>query len=257
MTKKASAPTLDRHPVVSREKWLAARTRLLAKEKAFTQARERLATERRALPWVKVDKAYSFEGPSGRETLADLFAGRSQLIIYHFMFDPQKREACPGCSFWADSFNSVIVHLNQRDVTMLAASRAPLKKLDAFKARMGWSFKWVSCGESDFNYDYHVSFTEQEVKKGKAYHNYRENHKVGQRDCPGISVFYKDAEGSVFHTFSSYKRGIDMQNTAYQYLDLVPKGRDEANFEFPMMWLDYHDKYKASPRPPTASAAGR
>ena len=230
---------------MSREKWLAARTRLLVKEKAFTHARERLAAERRALPWVKVDKEYAFEGANGRETLADLFEGRSQLVIYHFMFDPREKEACHGCSFWADSFNGVIVHLNQRDVTMLAASRAPLKKLDAFKARMGWSFKWISCGDSDFNYDYQVSFTEQEVKAGKAFHNYRKNHPVGQWDCPGISVFYKDVEGSVFHTFSCYKRGIDMQNTAYQYLDLVPKGRDEAGLEFSMAWLDYHDKYQA------------
>lgn len=247
MAKKAFASALDRHPVVSREKWLAARTRLLAKEKAFTHARERLAAERRALPWVKVDKEYVFDGPNGRETLADLFAGRSQLVIYHFMFDPRHKEACHGCSFWADNFNGIIVHLNQRDVTMLAVSRAPLKKLDAFKARMGWNFKWVSSGGSDFNYDYQVSFTDEEVKKGKTYHNYRKNHEVWQKDAPGISVFYKDAGGAVFHTFSCYKRGIDMQNIAYQYLDLVPKGRDEAHFEFPMAWLDYHDQYRPAP----------
>lgn len=244
MAKKAPASTLDRPPVVSREKWLAARTRLLAKEKAFTHAREQLAAERRALPWVNVDKEYVFEGPNGRETLADLFEGRSQLVIYHFMFDPRDKEGCHGCSFWADSFNGIIVHLNQRDVSMLAVSRAPLKKLEAFKARMGWTFKWVSSGDSDFNYDYQVSFRDQEVKNEKAYYNYRENHEVRQRDKPGISVFYKDEVGSVFHTFSCYSRGIDMENVAYQYLDLVPKGRDEASLRHPMAWVDYHDKYK-------------
>lgn len=240
---RKSPITLDRHPVVSQEKWLAARTRLLAKEKAFTRAREKLAAERRALPWVKVEKDYRFDGPAGPETLAELFAGRSQLVVYHFMFDPRHKEGCHGCSFWADNFNGVIAHLNQRDVTLLAVSRAPLKKLDAFKARMGWDFKWVSSGDSDFNYDFHVSFTAEEMKRGRAYYNYRANHQVWMRDMPGISVFYKNPQGEIFHTFSCYSRGIDMQNTAYQYLDLVPKGRDEAHLEFPMSWLDYHDKY--------------
>jgi predicted dithiol-disulfide oxidoreductase (DUF899 family) len=242
MAKKTSTPALDRHPVVSRKKWLAARARLLAKEKTFTHARERLAAERRALPWVKVDKEYAFEGPKGRETLADLFEGRSQLVIYHFMFSPREKAGCAHCSFWADSFDPIIRHLNQRDVTMLAVSRAPLKKLAPFKARMGWSFKWVSSHGSDFNYDFHVSFTDAEVRSGKQFYNYR----LGPAFCAdreGVSAFYKNRRGEIFHTYSCFARGIDMMNTAYQYLDLVPKGRDEDP-DMAQSWVDYHDKYR-------------
>jgi predicted dithiol-disulfide oxidoreductase (DUF899 family) len=242
MPTKAPLPPVG-HKVVSRAQWLAAHTRFLAKDKAFTRARERLAAARRALPWVKVEKNYVFEGPKGRETLADLFAGRRQLIIYHFMFDPRDKEGCHGCSFWADSFNGVIVHLNQRDVTMLAASRAPLRKLEAFKARMGWDFKWVSLDGSDFNLDYHVSFTDQEVKQEKAFFNYRKDHEIHCKDREGVSVFSRDDAGAVYHTYSSFARGIDILNTAYNYLDLVPKGRDEAHLASPMRWVDYHDKY--------------
>lgn len=241
MATKSHAPTLDRHPVVARKKWLAARTRLLAKEKAFTHLRERLAAERRALPWVKVDKDYMFDGPNGRETLADLFAGRSQLVIYHFMFGPRDRTGCPHCSFWADNFAPIIVHLNQRDVTMLAVSRAPLRKLAPFQARMGWSFKWVSSHGSPFNYDFNVSFTEAEVRSGKQFYNYR-MAPAFCADREGVSTFYKNARGEIFHTYSCFARGIDMLNTAYQYLDLVPKGRDEDP-AMPQSWVTYRDKY--------------
>ena len=241
MAKKSSA-AFDRHRVVSRPDWLAARTRLLKKEKSFSHARERLAAERRALPWVRVDREYTFEGPKGTESLADLFGGKSQLVVYHFMFDPAEKKGCAHCSFWADSFNPIIVHLNQRDVTMLAISRAPLKKLEAFKKRMGWTFKWVSSGKSDFNYDFNVSFTPNEVRKNAGFYNYRKGP-VWCEDREGISVFYRNREGEIFHTYSCFARGIDMMNTAYQYLDLVPKGRDEG--ERPQSWVDYHDKYRA------------
>jgi len=234
---------LENHQVVSHAKWLEARKELLAKEKEFTRLRDELSQQRRELPWVKVNKEYNFDGPSGKETLAELFKGRSQLITYHFMFDPSWEEGCPSCSFWADSFNGIGVHLNHRDVTMNAVSRAPLEKLRAFKKRMGWSFKWVSSINNDFNYDFHVSFTPAELKKGTVYYNYTDREFPGYEQ-PGISVFYKDETGSVFHTYSCYARGIDLMNTAYNYLDLTPKGRDEAELDFTMRWLRYHDKYE-------------
>jgi predicted dithiol-disulfide oxidoreductase (DUF899 family) len=240
----ASAPrkhSPEEHAVVSRPEWLRRRRRLLAKEKALTHLRERLSRERRELPWVKVEKPYVFDGPGGAESLADLFGGRRQLVIYHFMFDPRDKAGCPHCSFWADSFNGIIAHLNQRDVTMLAVSRAPLAKLKAFKARMGWTFKWVSSGRSDFNYDYQASFTDKEVKAGNAFYNYRTTD-VWCPDYPGISVFYRDRRGNVYHTYSCYSRGIDMVNAAYQFLDLVPKGRDEDP-ERPQSWVNFRDKY--------------
>lgn len=241
------------HPVVSQTEWLAARKDLLAKEKDFTRRRDELSRQRRGLPWVKVNKEYIFDGPSGKETLAELFDGRSQLIVYHFMFDPTWEEGCPSCSFWADSFNGIGVHLNHRDVTMIAISHAPLEKLQAFKKHMGWSFKWVSSFHGDFHYDFQVSFTPAEFKKGTVYYNYtdRESDSLGlvdsknvvNQEAPGISVFYKDETGTVFHTYSCYARGLDMMNTAYHYLDLVPKGRDEAALDFTMAWVRYHDKY--------------
>ena len=191
---------------------------------------------------MKVEKSYVFDGPGGAESLADLFDGRRQLVIYHFMFDPKDKAGCAHCSFWADSFNGIVAHLNQRDVTMLAVSRAPLAKLKAFKARMGWTFKWVSSGRSDFNHDYQASFTDKEFKSGKAYYNYRMT-KVWCQDYPGISVFCRDRRGNVYHTYSCYSRGIDMVNAAYQFLDLVPKGRDEDP-ERPQSWVNYRDKYR-------------
>ncbi len=230
------------HKVVSREEWAVARRELLAQEKEFTRLRDQLSQQRRDLPWVKVDKEYTFDGPNGQETLSQLFAGRSQLLVYHFMFHPSWAEGCKSCSFWADNFNGIIVHLNHRDVTMVAIAKAPLAQLEAFKKRMGWTFKWVSSFGSDFNRDYHVSFTPEELEKGEMYYNY-EMCKFPQEEGPGLSVFYKDPQGSIFHTYSSYARGLDMLNGAYHYLDLVPKGRDEAGLTYPQAWVQHHDKY--------------
>ena len=219
--------TLSRHTVVSRKDWLAARKALLVKEKKFTRLRDELSQARRDLPWVKVDKEYVFDGPTGKETLSELFERRSQLVVYHFMFGPDWDAGCKHCSFWADNFNDIIQHLNHRDVTMIAASRAPYNKLTAYKKRMGWNFKWVSSGGTDFNFDYHVSFTPEEEANKQAFFNYTYQD-PDSSDREGASVFYKDPKGNVFHTYSTYARGIDMVNTAYHYLDLVTKGRDEG-----------------------------
>ena len=231
---------MTRHTVVSRKEWLAARTALLKKEKKFTRLRDQLSKERRQLPWVKVDKDYVFDGAQGTETLSELFDGRSQLIVYHFMFGPDWDAGCKHCSFWADNFDRIIVHLNHRDVTMVAASRAPYRKLETYKKRMGWTFKWVSSGDTDFNFDYHVSFTPEEEAKKKAFFNYKMQD-PDSSDREGASVFFQDANGSVFHTYSTYARGIDMVNAAYHYLDLVPKGRDEGKSG--PSWLCRHDEY--------------
>jgi predicted dithiol-disulfide oxidoreductase (DUF899 family) len=233
---------MENYKVVSRKAWLEARQQLLAKEKELTRLRDQLSQQRRELPWVKVDKEYIFDGPNGQETLAELFEGRSQLLIYHFMFDPTWDEGCKSCSFWADNYNGIITHLNQRDVSMVTVSRAPLAKLEAFKQRMGWSFKWVSSFHTDFNFDYHVSFTEEAQKARNIYYNYTKHESYGS-EAPGISVFHQDKSGNVFHTYSCYARGLDMLNVAYHYLDLVPKGRDEAGLSYPMEWVRYHDKY--------------
>ena len=222
------------------DEWIRKRKALLKKEKEFTQLRDELSAKRRALPWEKVDKQYVFDGPDGRQTLAELFAGRSQLVVYHFMFGPDWKAGCPHCSHWADNFNGIIVHLNQRDVTMVAVSRAPLAKLEAYKKRMGWSFKWVSSHGTDFNFDYHVSYTPEEMEKKKAYHNYAFGD-PGVSEREGVSVFYRDAKGGVSHTYSSYARGIDLLNTDYNYLDLVPKGRDEGGRG--PYWVRRHDEY--------------
>ena len=189
---------MQNHKVVSREEWLVARREHLAKEKKFTRRRDQLSSERRELPWVKVDKDYLFEGPNGQETLADLFEGRSQLIVYHFMYDPDWEQGCPSCSFWADNFNNIVIHLSHRDINLVAASRAPLDKLDAYKKRMGWSFNWVSSYGGDFNYDYHVSMTADEKQKGGMLYNYRQYEKFSSEEAHGISVFYKDEQGDVF-----------------------------------------------------------
>ena len=243
MAQSRTRKEVEKHRVVSHKAWIEARRKFLAKEKKFTRLRDELSRQRRALPWEKVDEQYVFDGPEGRETLPELFDGRSQLIVYHFMFAPDWDEGCKHCSFWADNFNSLGIHLNHRDVSFVAVSRAPLAKLEAFRKRMGWSFKWVSSGQNDFNYDYQASFTPQEVESGAAFFNYSKSD-VGVTDREGVSVFYKDPSGAVFHTYSSYARGIDMLNTAYHYLDLVPKGRDEDGLEFTQAWVRYHDKYE-------------
>ena len=230
------------HKVVFKDEWLAARREHLAKEKVFTRLRDQLSQERRELPWVKVEKEYVFDGPNGKETLLELFEGRSQLIIYHFMYGPDWAEGCLSCSFWADNFNGITVHLNHRDITLLAVSRARLGALEAYKRRMGWAFKWVSSFGSDFNRDYHVSFTSDELKSGEMDYNFRITQ-FPSEEAPGISVFYRDEEGNVFHTYSCYARGLDMLNVAYHYMDLVPKGRDESNLPYSMAWLRRHDSY--------------
>jgi predicted dithiol-disulfide oxidoreductase (DUF899 family) len=233
---------LDNHKIVSKNEWIAARKVLLKKEKEFTVLRDQLSQQRRDLPWVAVDKEYIFDGPNGKETLPDLFDGRSQLIVYHFMYDPNWDVGCPSCSFWADNFNDIIVHLNQRDVTLIAISKAPFNKIDAYKKRMGWDFKWVSSYDTDFNFDYHVSFTQEELAKKKAFYNFiSQDPRTSERE--GISVFYKDLSDKIFYTYSAYARGIDILNNTYNYLDLVPKGRDEDGYDFPMAWVRRHHEY--------------
>ena len=235
---------MEGHRTVSRDQWIEERRALLAREKEFTRLRDQLSRQRRELPWVRVDKDYVFEGANGKQTLSELFAGRQQLIVYHLMFDPSWEEACSRCSFWADNFNGVLVHLNQRDVTLVAISRAPFEKLAAFQKRMGWNFNWVSSFGNDFNYDYYVSFTPEELEQGEIIYNYAPI-KTSMTERPGISVFYKDQAGRIFHTYSCYSRGLDMLNVAYHYLDLTPKGRDEEGLPFPMAWVCYHDAYGA------------
>jgi predicted dithiol-disulfide oxidoreductase (DUF899 family) len=238
MSDRGSSAPQD-HLIVTRDEWLVARRALLLREKELTRLRDELNAERRRQPWVKVDKTYRFEGPRGPESLADLFEGRSQLVVYHFMYAPDWESGCPHCSFWADSFDDIIVHLNQRDVTMVAISRAPRATLAAYQKRMGWTFKWLSSGDTDFNFDFNVSFTPEEIAKRSAFYNYSMQD-PGKAEREGVSVFHKDARG-VFHTYSAYARGIDMLNTAYHYLDLVPKGRDEGGRG--QYWVRRHDEY--------------
>jgi predicted dithiol-disulfide oxidoreductase (DUF899 family) len=237
-----SSSTIENPKVVSREEWLAARKNLLAKEKQLTHERDALAEERRQLPWVRVEKNYVFDGPNGKVTLADLFAGKSQLIIYHLMFGPDWQEACPSCSFNMDHTDRALVHLAQRDVSFAAVSRAPYPKIAAFKKRMGWRFHWVSSNTNDFNRDYHVLFTNEELATGKVNYNFSLEAFPGT-DAPGVSVFYKNQDGEIFHTYSAYARGTETTISTYNYLDLVPKGRDEDALGFAMLWVRHHDRY--------------
>ncbi len=230
----------NHHKVVSNDEWIEARKQLLVKEKDFTRLRDELSAQRRNLPWEAVTKQYTFEGPQGKQSLAELFDGRSQLVVYHFMFGPDWEAGCPHCSHWADNFNGVIVHLNHRDVSMVAISGAPYAKLAAYKKRMGWNFKWMSSFGSDFNFDYRVSFTPEEVASKKALYNYA-TQEPGSSEREGVSVFYKDDEGRVFHTYSTYARGIDILSTDYNFLDLTPKGRDEGGRG--PFWVRQHDEY--------------
>jgi len=232
---------MPQHQIVDHDAWLCSRKEFLAKEKEFTRARDALSEARRALPWEKVEKNYVFDGPAGQETLADLFQGRSQLVVYHFMFGPDATEGCKACSFWADNFERNVIHLAHRDVTLVAISRSPIDKLRAFQKRLGWTFKWVSSGRNDFNFDFGVSF---EPSRRESTYNYAPKS-FGGNELPGVSVFYKDTDGSIYHTYSTYGRGLDMMNAAYNYLDLVPKGRDEKNLSFSMEWLRYRDAYDA------------
>lgn len=229
------------HRVVPKTDWTAARLRLLEKEKAFTRARDALSAERRALPWEKVATNYVFEGERGPATLADLFAGRGQLIVYHFMFGPNWEAGCKSCSFWADNFAHIVVHLNARDTNLVLISRAPLDRLTAYRKRMGWAFDWVSSLGNSFNHDFAVSFTPDELARPDNNYNFG-TQKFSMDEAPGISVFAKD-DGAIYHTYSTYSRGLDMLNGAYHLLDLVPKGRDEKGLSYGMEWLRRRDEY--------------
>jgi predicted dithiol-disulfide oxidoreductase (DUF899 family) len=239
------------HKIVSHDEWVAARKTYLAEEKAFTRVRDALSKQRRELPWEKVDKNYVFDTPAGKATLADLFGGKSQLIVYHFMLGPGWEAGCPSCSYLADHFDGAVLHLAQRDVTFLVVSRAPLAEIEKFKKRMGWKFQWVSSFGNDFNFDYHVSFT-PEQKKGLVEYNY-EQTEFPSDEAPGLSVFYKDAAGGLFHTYSSYGRGLDIVVGAYNFLDMAPKGRDEDGLIWSMAWVRHHDKYEGVAVDPKAS----
>jgi predicted dithiol-disulfide oxidoreductase (DUF899 family) len=234
---------MTHHQIVSRDAWIAARRELLRKEKDFTRLRDQLSAERRALPWVKVEKEYLFDTPSGTQSLGDLFEGRSQLVTKHFMYGPDWTDGCVGCSFEMDHIEGALVHLEHHDVSYVAVSRAPLAKLEAFKRRMGWRFRWVSSYGSDFNYDFHVSFTPEQVASGKAYYNY-ELRDVGIDELSGRSVFYRDEAGDIFHTYSSYARGGELFLGSYAVLDMTPKGRDETINGNLTDWVRHHDRYQ-------------
>jgi predicted dithiol-disulfide oxidoreductase (DUF899 family) len=229
--------------VVSPAEWLAARKELLRKEREFTHLRDELSRTRREMPWEKVEKQYVFDGPNGKESLADLFEGRRQLVIYHFMFGPGWKEGCPSCSYLADSFDGARIHLAHRDTSFLVVSRATFPEIEAFKKRMGWGFKWVSSNGTDFNFDYQVSRSKDEEANSKVYYNY-EMMEFPAEERPGMSVFYKRG-GEVFHTYSSYARGLDILLPTYNILDMTPKGRDEDGLAFPMAWVRHHDRYEA------------
>ena len=230
--------------IASRDEWLKARLELLRREKAHSRARDELTRARQALPWVKLEKSYTFDGPGGNVTLGELFEDKSQLIIQHFMFDTDWEQGCKSCSFMADHMDRSVVHIAHRDTAYAVVSRAPLAKLEAFKKRMGWTFKWVSSANSDFNTDFHVSFTEEELKSSEAYHNFREHTTFPEKEAAGVSAFAKDDAGTVYHTYSVYGRGLETFMGAYDLLDIVPKGRDEDELSHTMEWLRLKDAYE-------------
>jgi predicted dithiol-disulfide oxidoreductase (DUF899 family) len=232
---------MEDREIVSEADWLVARKDLLTREKEFSRQRDALSAARHSLPWVKIDKKYVFDGPKGKETLAELFDGRSQLIVYHFMLGPGWGEGCKSCSYLADHFDGANRHLPHRDVTFVVISRAPLSEIEAYQKRMGWRFKWLSSHDNEFNFDYQVSFTKEEEKANKVYYNYGTGEFMSD-ELPGLSVFYKDENGDIFHTYSTYARGLDILVGAYNFLDLVPKGRDE-NPDSTMDWVRRHDEY--------------
>ena len=243
----ASQVDTQNHRVVSRDEWVAERRALLAREKEVTRLRDQIARERRALPWVRVDKEYAFDTPEGRRTLSELFQGRHQLLVQHFMLAPGWEEGCPNCSFMADHSDGMNVHLAHRDVTLVAVSRAPLAEIERFRRRMGWQFKWVSSHGTDFNYDFGVSFPPAEVAKGELNYNYG-TWPYAHDELPGISVFYRDDAGVVFHTYSTYARGVEVMMGTYSMLDLTPKGRDESYVDNrKVRWIRHHDRYEPAP----------
>lgn len=231
------------HPVVSRDEWVAERKKLLAREKELTRLSDQIARERRALPWVHVDKNYVFDTLEGPRKLADLFEGRRQLLVQHFMFAPGWEQGCKSCSYMADHNDGANLHLAQRDVTLLAISRAPLADIEKFRQRMGWKFKWVSSYGTDFNHDFGVNFTQDEMSSGKVDYNYIKQP-FPHEEAPGISAFYQDDTGKVFHTYSRYGRGVEVMMHTYALLELMPKGRDEDALEYPMAWVRHHDRYE-------------
>jgi predicted dithiol-disulfide oxidoreductase (DUF899 family) len=241
----AEKPTETRR-IVSRAEWLTARMRLLEREKELTRQRDEVSRQRRELPWVKVEENYVFDGPHGKVTLAELFDCRSQLIVYHFMFGPEWKEGCPSCSFMSDQVDGALPHLAARGVSYVTVSRAPLAQIQAFQARMGWRFKWVSSDESDFNYDFHVSATPAERAKARVHYNYSEMDFSGD-ELPGMSAFFRDPDGSIFHTYSCFARGLDLLIGTYNWLDLAPMGRNEEGLPWPMAWVRHHDKYETHP----------
>ena len=234
---------MAKQQTVSHAEWLSARRELLNKEKQFTQLRDELSAARRALPRVRIEKDYRFTCPDGDVSLADLFGDNSQLVVYHFMFGADWQEGCPSCSFWADNYNGTDIHLAHRDITLVAVSRAPLEKLLAYRQRMGWTFDWVSSGDSDFNFDFAVSFTEQQRAEESPNYNFA-TIKFPMEEAPGFSVFYKDEDGAIYHTYSTYARGLDILNAAYHIMDMTPKGRDEDKLPYPMDWVRRHDRYQ-------------
>jgi predicted dithiol-disulfide oxidoreductase (DUF899 family) len=252
-TVHAEASTMN-HPVVSSAQWTAERKTLLAHEKELTHLRDQIARERRALPWVRIEKDYVFDAPEGRRTLAELFEGRRQLLVQHFMFGPGWEQGCPSCSFMADHTDGMNVHLAHRDITLVAISRAPLAEITRFRQRMGWQFAWVSSHDSDFNHDFGVSFTPEEIAKGAVYYNYG-MRPFPSEEAPGISVFYKDDAGAVFHTYSTYGRGVEVMMGAYNLIDLAPKGRDENDLPYTMAWVRHHDRYEPAPRTTPAGSS--
>ncbi len=237
--------TIDNHRIVTPSEWLAARKELLAEEKRLTRQMDAVNAKRRALPWVKVEKDYQFDSPRGRVSLAGLFAGKTQLVMQHFMLGEGWGEGCRSCSFMADHTDPMLPHLAARDVTMLAVSHAPLAEIEAFKKRMGWKFSWVSSCGSTFNHDFHVSFTEEEIASGKVNYNYT-RQEFPKTEAPGLSVFFKAENGGVFHTYSVYGRGVELMMGAYRILDLTPKGRNEDDLEWPQQWVRYHDRYETN-----------
>jgi len=234
----------DDHRVVPVGEWIEARRALMEREKELTRAHDRMLEERRALPWMRVEKEYRFDTPAGSRTLAELFGPHTNLIVYHFMFDPAWDEGCPHCSFWADNFNGIPVHVAQRDAGFTAVSRAPLSKIEAFRARMGWSFDWASSYGSDFNFDFGASFHEEDMRAGRALYNFAP-YREGPTEREGISVFHRNDGGEIFRTYTANARGIDIVNGAYQFIDMLPRGRDEAGHEFTQYWVRHHDRYGA------------
>jgi len=238
----AKTAVSPKHKVVSQLEWLAARKELLAAEKEFTRQRDALSAKRREMPWVRVEKNYIFDGPIGKVSLSEMFRDKSQLLIYHFMFGPGWEQGCPSCSFLGDHFDGSLVHLNARDIGFSAVSRAPMPQIATFTQRMGWRFPWVSSNQNDFNYDYHVSFTKEELAQGQVNYNYTKQ-KFPSEEAPGLSVFYKNEAGKIFHTYSTYGRGLDILLGAYNFMDMAPKGRDEEGLAYGMAWVRHHDRY--------------